>query len=78
MTVKLSILARIFAIPVILIGLVALIDDLGKYRWFWPYDRDIYGISVLVCLIWYLVFGGQVEAWAKEEQARRDREDELP
>jgi hypothetical protein len=60
-----------------LIAAVALIDDLGKYHWFWPYDREIYGVALLIAILWHVFFGNQAKAWADQEQARLDREDEI-
>jgi len=58
------------------IAAVALIDDLGKYRWFWPYDRDVYGAAMLIAVLWYVFFGSKAKAWAEQEQARLDREED--
>jgi hypothetical protein len=60
-----------------LIAAIALIDDLGKFRWFWPYDRDVYGAALLIAVLWYVFFGGRARAWAEQEQAKRDHEDEM-
>ena len=53
----------------------ALIDDLGKYRWFWPYDQEVYSTALLVGLLWYVIFVPQLEAWIKDYNEKWDRED---
>ena len=73
---KLPIAARLLAVPMVIVALTALVDDLGKYRWFWPYDSTILSIAFLIGLLWYLFFGARMAAWAEEEQATREREDE--
>jgi hypothetical protein len=55
----------------------SLIDNLGNYRWFRPYDHQVSGAALLCGLLWYILFGEQVKAWVKEAQEKRDREDEI-
>jgi hypothetical protein len=73
---KPSIALRVVSGLVSMVALVALVDDLGKYRWFWPYDREIYGSAILVIVVWYAFCGPKIQAWAEEEQTKLDREDD--
>jgi len=68
---KLTAIARVSAVVMGLVAAVALIDDLGKYRWFWPYDRAVYGAALLIGVLWYIFFEQQAKSWAAEEQASR-------
>ena len=62
----------------VIILLAALIDELGKFHWFWPYDRTVFSVAILISALWYMFFGPQLRAWAGDDQAKLDREDESP
>jgi hypothetical protein len=53
----------------------ALVDDLGKFYWFWPYDGDVLPLAALVGLLWLVIFSDKVQAWARKARAKHDRED---
>ena len=76
MSVKPPAAARWAAVPMILLLAVALIDDLGNFRWFWPYDRQVLGIGFLVGLLWYWIFGPQMHEWVAEVRAQKGREED--
>jgi hypothetical protein len=59
-----------------LIVAVALVNDLGKYHGFQPYDHEVYGVALLIAILWYVCFGNQAKAWAEQEQAKLDREED--
>jgi hypothetical protein len=42
---------RLVAGVVALVAVAALIDKLGNYYWFQPYDRYVFGIALLIGLI---------------------------
>jgi len=67
--------ARWAAVPMVILSAATLIDDIGNFRWFWPYDKDAPTVALVVALLWYLIFGKQLHAWMAEVRAERDRED---
>ena len=72
---KLSPAARVSAVVMGLVAGAALVNDLGSYHWFQPYDRAVYGVALLMGMIWYACFGDQAKAWIAAEQAKQDLED---
>ena len=75
MSVKPPAAAQWTAVAMGILCAVALIDDLGKFRWFWPYDKTVYGLALFAGILWYAVFGRAMEAWFKQAQAKQDLED---
>ena len=75
MSAKLPAASRWVAVPMVVLCGAALLDDLGKFRWFWPYDKEIYSSALLVGLLWYIIFGQKMRAWVEEVRAEHDRED---
>jgi hypothetical protein len=59
-----------------ILALIAFIDEVGKLRWFWPYDGTVFSIALLIIFLWYVIFGEQFRTWFKDEQAKLDQEDE--
>ncbi len=72
---KLPVVTRVASGLMASLCAAALIDHMGKYYWFRPYDEEVFWGALLVALLWYLIFGPQMEAWMKEEREMHDRED---
>ncbi|MFO1247446.1 MAG: hypothetical protein U1E93_04310 [Alphaproteobacteria bacterium] len=69
---------RLLALPMVVFLGAALIDKLGNYRWFQPYDREVFTAAIVISILLYIFFGDQIRDLAREEQEKLDREDELP
>jgi len=54
---------------------IALLDKLGGYRWFWPYDQEIYGAALFVVFLEMILVFPLLKSWFDEHQAKHDRED---
>jgi hypothetical protein len=64
----LAILAGLFA------G-IALLNKLGEYRWFWPYDQEVYGASLFVVVLEMAFVIPKLRPWFEAHQAKLDSED---
>ena len=54
---------------------IALLDKLGGYRWFWPYDQEVYGASLFVVFLEMVFVIPWLRPWFEAYQAKRDHED---
>lgn len=51
---------------------LALANDLGKFHWFWPYDRQAFAIALLLGIASLFFFPSMAEIKAYRE--KKDRE----
>jgi hypothetical protein len=64
---------RIILTVAVLPSCVSLIDNLGQYRWFWPYDRQIMGIAMIVGVLGFQMFAPSISE-IRERRTKKDRE----
>jgi hypothetical protein len=66
----------ILAIVIGLFGGIALVDKLGSYRWFFPYDPEVYS-AALIAIVFEMIFViPRLMPWLEAQKAQRDREDD--
>jgi hypothetical protein len=66
------------AVLSVLVGVFAgviLVDNLGQYRWFWPYDQEVYGAGLFIIVLEMAFVVPRLRPWLDKCQAVLDRED---
>ncbi len=56
---------------------IFLVNDLGNFHWFWPYDRDAMAIALLIGVISLFFFPSIAELKAHREQKDRKARDKM-
>jgi hypothetical protein len=64
----LAIIAGLFAA-------VAFVDKLGRYRWFSPYDQDVYSAALFLIVLEMAFVFLKLRPWFEAHQAKLDSED---
>jgi hypothetical protein len=65
----------ILAVIVGLFTAVVLVDKLGRYRWFAPYDQDVYSAALFMIFLEMVFVIPKLGPWIKEYQTKLDSED---
>jgi MFS family permease len=63
------------SVALAILFVVVLADHLGKLRWFWPYDGEVFAILLLLGPICAYALQRATAPILEEYQARIDRED---
>jgi hypothetical protein len=73
---KLPITIRLAIVVWWIFLLVVFVDDLGRYRWFWPYDHQLLGIGVLLGILFHVFLGPRIKAEHENYLEKLDREED--
>jgi hypothetical protein len=72
---KPPLIPSILAVIVGLFAAVALVDKLGRYRWFAPYDQDVYSAALFIIVLEMVFVIPKLRLWFAEYQTKLDSED---
>jgi hypothetical protein len=66
--------ARVVAAIMVTVLGVALVDDLGKFRWFWPHDEQVSDLAFVFGLAWLVFFLPALARFMAHHERLKDEE----